>query len=191
MSLSDLASLGSFVSGVAVLASLVFLFFQMRQMTEQVRQSEKNQQALISQVRSTRTVEITMSAMQTAAASEEFAETMLKVNRGEEDIPAQRLQPHFLYWRANLHGWQDAFYQHADGLLTETAFNNVRLSVRSIVSGVFGLRIMWRLNRGAFGPEFVAWMDKLVAETPNLPFPLADRWREAVAAERLSQARHN
>jgi hypothetical protein len=182
MSLSDLASLGSFVSGVAVLASLVFLFFQMRQMTEQVRQSEKNQQALIGQVRSTRTVEIMMGAMQ-AWTSETFAEGFLKVNSGERDIAVPGIAPVTFYWRANFHSWQDAFYQHSDGLLTDASFDTFMINVRDVVR-LFGPRVMWRLQRQAFGAEFVAWMDKLIAETPVDPGLLIDRWPNAVAAER-------
>jgi hypothetical protein len=183
MSLSDLASLGSFVSGVAVLASLAFLFFQVRQMTEQVRQTEKNQQALISQARSTRTVEITMSAMQGAASSDALAAAFQKVLRGEEEIPGNGLLPVFWYWRANFHSWQDAFDQHADGLLTESAFDAFRLGVREAAK-LFGARAMWRLQRQTFGSGFVAWMDKLIADTPTEGVALPDRWRNAVRAER-------
>jgi hypothetical protein len=182
MSLPDLASLGSFVSGVAVLASLVFLFFQMRQMTEQVKQAEKNQQALISQVRSTRTVELMMGAMQ-AMTSETFAEAFNKSMRGEADISLAGLGGVIFYWRANFHSWQDAFYQHSDGLLTDVAFNTFKINVRDVVR-LFIPRVMWRLQRQAFGAEFVAWMDNLITQTPPATALPADNWSNAVAAER-------
>jgi hypothetical protein len=183
MTLSDLASLGSFVSGLAVLVSLIFLYFQLRQLNQQVRQAEKNQQASISQARSTRTVEITLSAMQAAAASDELAAGFQKVLRGEEDVPVHSLLSVFWYWRANFHSWQDAFDQHTDGLLTESAFDAFRLGVREAVK-LFGARSMWRLQRQTFGASFVAWMDKLIAETSIEGVSLPDRWRNAVRAER-------
>src|SRR5215471_18256830 len=118
MSLSDLASLGSFVSGVAVLASLVFLFFQMRQMTEQVRQSEKNQQAAIRQARSTRSVEMNL-----AASDPSVADAITAGAQGREDVSETAFRQFFHWMRANFMGWEDAFYQHEDGLFSDSAFN--------------------------------------------------------------------
>jgi hypothetical protein len=179
MSLSDLASLGSFVSGLAVLASLVFLFFQMRQMTEQVRQAERNQQAAIRQARSDRTVDIVLRGTDLS-----FAESMAKARSKSGELSATALEQLTAYWRASFYNWENAFYQHLEGLFTELAFSALALNVRSIMRAV-PIRAQWRIQRQAYGIEFVEWMDKLIAETPIRES--SDRmgeWQDAMAAER-------
>jgi hypothetical protein len=179
MSLSDLASLGSFVSGVAVLASLVFLFFQMRQMTEQVRQTEKNQQGAIRQGRSTRSVDIALRGTEPA-----FAESFAKLMSGSEDVSAAAVVQFTGYWRASFYNWEDAFYQHLEGLFSELAFSALTENVKSIVQ-VIPIRAQWRIWRYQYGSEFVAWMDGLIAQSPGRE--AIDRvatWRSALAAER-------
>src|SRR5579864_6480728 len=175
MSLSDLASLGSFVSGVAVLASLIFLFFQMRQMTEQVKQSEKNQQAAIRQGRSTRSVDITLRGTEL-----HFAESMVKVFSDSEEISATALVQFGAYWRSSFYNWEDAFYQHREGLFSELAFSGLVDSVRAIMQNV-PFRAQWRIWRHTYGREYVAWMDELIAQTPSRELP--DRiavWKDAL-----------
>src|SRR5215469_15552872 len=120
MSLSDLASLGSFVSGVAVLISLAFLYFQLRQVNSQVRQTEKNQQASIRQARSTRGVDITLRA----ATDPSLCEALTKGHPGRDDLSGVGLMQLYLYWRACFYEWEDAFYQHHDGLLTQSGFHS-------------------------------------------------------------------
>ena len=177
MSLSDLASLGSFVSGFAVLVSLVVLYFQLTQLNAQVRQTEKNQQAVIRQARSTRTVDIVLTGTEHS-----FAEAWAKVRSGE--LSASGLNQLNSYWRATFYNWEDAFYQHRDGLLTEHAFSAVTANVRSIVRNVVN-RAQWRMQRASFGPEFVAWLDELVAQTPSQEqADIMVLWNDALAAER-------
>ena len=179
MSLSDLASLGSFVSGLAVLVSLVFLFFQLRQLNRQVRQAEKNQQAAIRQGRANQAAIIN-----TGGADPSGSEALVRVARGEEDISATILRQSQQFWLAGFVLWEDSFYQHAEGLLTESAFQSHTAKIGMWVANI-GARAQWRLQRHGFGHEFVAWMDKLVSETPlDETTDPVDRWRKALAAER-------
>ena len=178
MSLSDLASLGSFVSGLAVLASLVFLYFQVGRMNEQIRQTEKNQQAAISLARSNCTVDIVARGIEPS-----FAEPFLKVMSGSEDVSATALAQFRAYSRAAFFNYQDAFYQHMEGLLTDVAFSVVASLVRSNMSSI-SYRAQWRMHRPAYGTEFAAWMDKLVAQTPMEPFDIVANWKDALAAEK-------
>jgi hypothetical protein len=179
MSLSDLASLGSFVSGIAVLASLVFLFFQMRQMTEQVKQSEKNQQAAIRQGRSTRTVDITLKSSEPW-----FAELANKIAFDPEAVTGDDVQQFSNFWRACFYNWEDAFYQHLEGLFSELAFKTITVNVKGIMRLV-PHRAQWRLWRPFYGPEFVSWMDSLIAQTPaQEPLDRVTAWRDAMAAAR-------
>ena len=179
MSLSDLASLGSFVSGLAVLVSLIFLYFQVRQVNQQVRQTEKNQQAAIRQTRTGQVMTVVTSGIEPSAA-----EALNKGERGEEDISEINLRQFRQYCRAAFWGWEDGFYQHSSGLFTDAAFTTYTINIRQIMRSI-GFRTQWRLQRRTWGPEYVAWMDKLLAETPiDDSGDTAGQWRNALAAER-------
>ena len=179
MSLSDLASIGSFISGFAVLVSLIFLYFQLRQLSQQVRQAERNQRAAIRQGRANQAVDINASG-----ADPLICEALNRGSRGEENISETSLRQFYQYWRASFFIWEDGFYQYAEGLSTETAFDAHKANIGNWLKNI-GVRTQWRLQRGGFGREFAAWMDKLVAET--LIDETADAvvlWRNAMAAER-------
>src|SRR5262249_35202684 len=146
MSLSDLASLGSFVSGVAVLISLIFLYFQLRQVNRQVLQSEKNQQAMIRQARSTRTVDIALRGTELP-----FADAMESIMSDPEGGPsATALRQFSAYWRASFYSWEDAFYQHEEGLFSDLAFSAFKSNVKAIMRNI-PFRAQWRMWRFQFG----------------------------------------
>jgi hypothetical protein len=180
MSLSDLASLGSFASGIAVLTSLIFLYFQLRQMNQQGKQIEKNQQAMIREERTTRTVDITRRRTDRA-----FTESFVRVLSASEDISAVDLHQFDAFHIAFFYNWEDAFYQHHEGLFSELAFSALDVNVREILR-LMPVRAQWRLWRHQYGPEFVAWIDNLIAQTPPSKEgsdPIR-QWKDAMAAER-------
>jgi len=178
MSLSDLASLGSFVSGLAVLVSLVFLYFQVRQVNQQVRQAEKNQQAAIRQGRTATAVQIALTA-----TDRELAIASNKVALGAADLTDAELNQALAISRAVFFNYEDAFYQHREGLLDETAFAGW---VRTVEAGLAypNRRVAWRWSRNAYGVEFAAFMDGLLYKVPvSRPDSSVARWREDLAAE--------
>jgi hypothetical protein len=175
MSLSDLASLGSFVSGFAVLVSLFLLYFQLRQLNQQARQTEKNQKAAISQGRAKNAMDVLASGTEPSVA-----DALDKGMRGEEGVSETRLRQFYQYSRALFWNWEEAFYQHEDGLLAESAFYRLKVNIDSLMRNI-GIQAQWRIQRQTFGAEFVAWMNRLVAETridkPTDPLVL---WRSAL-----------
>ena len=179
MSLSDLASLGSFISGVGVLVSLIFVYFQVRQVNAQVRLAERNQQAAIQQERANKIAEISM-----AGAEPSIAEALAKGLVGAEDISATQLNQFRSFTHARLTLSEDAFYQHRNGSLSDEAFAAFLAKFRAAYMTPGG-RILWRWNRSAYGPEFVAFVDKLAADAVLAPFPDdLERWKSEVAAEK-------
>jgi hypothetical protein len=172
MTLSDLASIGSLISSVAVLVSLVYLSLQ-------IRQAERLQQASIRQNRTTRIVDISYSLIDPSAA-----EAVSKGLVGAEDISATQLAQFTSYCRAAFYGAEDDFYQHHEGLLNESAFASYLNGVKGTMASP-GFRAAWKRQRRSFGSDFVAFMDKLVAETPvsTLADPLA-RWKDDIAREK-------
>jgi len=160
MSLSDLASVGSFVSGLEVLVSLFLLYFQLRQLNQQVRQTEKNQKAAISQGRAKNAMDILASGTDLSVS-----DALEKGMRGETNISETVLRQFYQYWRAVFWNWEESFYQNDEGLFPESAFDRLRTNVEVLMRNV-GIQAQWRIQRQTFGPEFVVWMDKLVAEIP-------------------------
>ncbi len=178
MSLSDLASLGSFISGVAVLVSLVFLYFQLRQVIVQVMQTEKNQQSAIRQNRATRTVDIILSTLPA-----EVAEAVQKGLAGTHDMTLVQLQQFRTFCRASFHNAEDTYFQHEDGLLSESAFATWKAGA----AGVFampGYRAMWKQQHGQYHPRFVAFIDGFIASVPAAaPVDQLAQWKAALADE--------
>jgi hypothetical protein len=178
MSLSDLAALGSFVSGGAVLVSLVFLYFQLRQLAQQVRQAEKNQQAAIRQGRSATGIEIAL-----APIDAELARALVSTANAGEGLTDVQVVQFLSLTRAVFINYEDAFYQHQNGLLDDVAFEVWTRTARSGL-GSAARRVAWGWLRGGFGSDFGLFIDQVIAETPLVqPFVRAERWRSDLAAE--------
>ena len=158
MSLSDLAALGSFVSGFAVLVSLVFLYFQMKQIGAQVLQAEKNQRASIRTQRATRLVDNVL-----AATEPSLVRAIRKGNTASGDLTDDELNQFNFFCLATAYNWEDGFYQHKDGLLDDDAFATFVNTANGVMT-FKGRRAIWKRQRAIFHGEFLAFVDKLVAE---------------------------
>ena len=182
MSLSDLASLGTFVSGLAVLASLGFLYLQLRELNAQVRQAERNQQAAIQQATNHQRVE----NLRDRASNPSLSEA-LNVCNGRKPNEATMTQ----WYQAGNHMnalmaiFEDAFYQHRHGLLSDEAFDSRTASLRVAIARPF-TRVVWAGTRHAFGSEYVRFVNQLIAQTPTAvadPEERFARWKKEMSSE--------
>src|SRR5580698_8891026 len=151
MSFSDLAALGSFVSGFAVLVSLVLLYFQLRQLTAQVRQSDKYQQTLVKQARTSRVMEVNA-----RLADADFAAAYLRIMTNAQDVTLADWTRFNAHARAVFQNGEDTFSQHRRGLLHEDDFDGFFLSLR----GTFHnppLRLAWESVRRGFPAPYAAF----------------------------------
>jgi hypothetical protein len=157
------------------------LYFQLRQLHRQVRQAEKNQQAAIRQGRATRIVDINL-----AITEPSIAEAVSRGIEGSEDMTSTQVAQFSSYCRARFYGAEDAFYQHNEGLLNESAFVSFVANMKNILTSP-GMRIAWRTHRCSYGTEFVEFMDKIIAETPVAWSPNAlSRWKTDIVAEKAT-----
>ena len=178
MTLSDLASIGSFISGLAVLVSLVFLYFQLRQVGAQVQQAERNQQASIRQGRATRVVDMNLTATEPS-----LADALAKAVAGATGMTSTQLIQLDVFCRATFLNGEDSFFQHKDGLLSDASFASYTGGMLATFS-LPAFRVQWKYQRGIFASEYVAFMDKLVAEAPKVsPIDRVARWSADLAAE--------
>jgi hypothetical protein len=177
MTLSDLASIGSLVSGAAVLGSLIYLGLQ-------VRQTDRNQQALIRQGRITRAVDL-----QLARLGPGVADAWLHGLQNPDEITLTELNQFLALCRATFLDYEDAFYQHEEGLLNEDAFATALAGARGVVR-IPGFRTAWKSNvRRAHAGRFRDFMDDIVARAsiePSIHARSVDEWRAAYAAETAS-----
>ncbi len=153
MTLSDLASIGSLVSGVAVLVSLVYLSLQ-------VRQTEKNQRALMNQGVITRAVDAL-----TWMAQPDISDLIIKVRTGEREYSAQELTKLGLILRAMLLTGQDAYIQRKSGLTDQVTFDATMGGVKFWLA-LPAARALWKFDRTTYAPEWMSYVDRLIAETP-------------------------
>jgi hypothetical protein len=171
MSLTDLASLGSFASGVAVLISLVYLALQ-------VRQADKYQRAQITQTRTTRGIDI-----QTNFAAPGFAEAVLRTRQGAADLTEMELHLFTAYQNALFVHWEDSFYQHADGLMSERTFMTAVNLMRAALTNPAN-RVAWSRAAAVFQADFRRFIDGLMSEATVRPYDIAlSQWKADVAAE--------
>jgi hypothetical protein len=179
MALSDLASLGSFVSGVAVLVSLVFLYFQLRQLSAQVLQTEKYQQTLVKQARTSRVMEVNARLTDPG-----FAELNLRVMTNAKNLTLAEWSRFNAHARAVFQNGEDTYSQYRRGLLHVDDFQGFVRALSWTFRGP-ALRVAWRLHRESFPPPYVAFVDEIVAASP-VTIPRREAlvsWKAAMAAE--------
>jgi hypothetical protein len=177
MSLADLAEIGSFISALAVLGSLVYL-------SRQLSQADRNQQATIRAARIDRIISILMT---TADAT--LVDASTKGPHGAGDLTDQQVRQFITYAQARLYNAEDSFYQHKEGLLNDVSFAHVEGGLRISLSQP-GFRAVYKRQRPGYGADFVAFADRLLAETQIAPpVDIAAQWRADVAAEQEAAKR--
>ena len=153
MTLSDLANIGSLVSGLAVLGSLFYLSLQNRQM-------ERNQRALMNQGVINRGVE-----NMRWLAEPYMAALQTRVAAGETQFSAEELLQLGYRLRSTLISAQDAYLQHRAGLTDRLTWDGLLAVTRiAVVQPVY--RAIWRSARSTYAPEWAAYVDRLIDETP-------------------------
>ena len=182
MSLSDLASIGSFVSGIAVLVSLVFLYFQLRQLGTQVLQTEKYQQTLVKQARTSRVMEVNARLTDPG-----FAELNLRIMTNAKNLTLVEWSRFNAHARAVFQNGEDTYSQYRRGLLHADDFQGFVRALSWTFRGP-ALRVAWKLHRESFPPAYATFVDDIVAATP-VTIPRSEAlasWKAAMAAELTS-----
>lgn len=169
MTLSDVANISSLASAIAVLVSLIYL-------TIQVRQSERNQRAIISQAVATRAVE----NMRWSAEADPAA-LRARVMAGDSSFTSQEVMQLCFILRATIVVNQDTWLQHGEGLTPELTFNTTLGGLRTQMARA-PFRAVWGMIRHEFAIETVAFVDRVVSETPLIAgIDLAAQFRDELA----------
>jgi hypothetical protein len=171
MTLSDISSIATAISAFAILVSLIFVNIQ-------VRQAEKYQRASIQQGRALRSIDIALRLLDPV-----FAEIHSRCMRGDANITGVELEQFSGYCRASFLGAEDSFFQYEQSLLDEKGYVSFISSAKARLTPP-GMRAVWQMTRDWYGPEFVAFMDSLIAGAGKHPpaDPLV-QWKKIVVAE--------
>ena len=153
MTLSDLTSIVGVISGLAVLGSLVYLSLQ-------VRQTERNQRALMNQGVINR-----ISENLRWSTEPHMAELLASVEAGKSQFTGEELLKLRMRLRNILFHTQDVYVQHNAGMLDQITLENSLIGIRSLLV-VPVYRALWKLHRETYAPEFIAYIDKLIEQTP-------------------------
>ena len=174
MTLSDLASIGSFISALAVLVSLVYLSLQ-------VRQAEQNQKAMMQQARTDRSIDLNMEMWRDPT----FFELSQKLTDPSYAVSYSDVRRFVAFQRAIFLNGENAFYQFQHGMMHEDAYKTWERTIRYNVS-VLASRAAWIETRTVFGPEYVEFIDRLIAGTPvfnEKSEDALDRWNKNIGKE--------
>lgn len=168
MTLSDFATMANILSSVALAISLVYVALQ-------VRQAEKNQRGLMQQGRANR-----VSTDLLHVAEPQMASIWVKGLHAPQTLAGEELERYLMICRATFISAEDSFLQHSAGHLDEGAFRSFTAGVRGQLASSNGLRAAWVLLAHQFGPEFVAYMNRELAQAR--PQPAQDRPRQWASA---------
>jgi hypothetical protein len=173
MSLLDLANIGSFISGVAVLISLIYLALQ-------IRQASKHTLAAMHEARAA----AINTYLQPLANDPVLLDIVLRGNAGDPSLDRIESWRYFYVWTAFLSGYEEQFYQHKNGTVDD-AHHKSFVNVMTWRCHEPGFRAAWSIVGSSYGPEFVAFVNGLMASVKGRSLPdFVDHWKPACEAER-------
>jgi hypothetical protein len=154
MTLTDISTIASIVSSLAVAASLVYLGLQ-------THQNAKHTRALVHQGRMAR-------AMQgmTAMAATDQALAFIAGNGGKSTPEAVQQHQFWLQSQILILGWEENFFEHGEGLLSDDAFSSFQASLGPFFRNNAGVRAAWvryKAERPGRNPKFVAFVEEATA----------------------------
>ena len=157
MTLESIYYLSQIVSSVAVLASLIYLALQTRQNT-------RGQRAMMHQMR----IQQMQSDLQ-IRADPSIAAAIIAAETGANDLTdIQRLQ----LMVTNLSGlisMEEQFRLHKSGQFDSEHWSTTKKTLAVFLRSP-GSRVIARIYRGMFDPDFAAVLDQIIDETRVLPY---------------------
>ena len=172
MTLADLASVGSFISGIAVVVTLIFLLVQ-------TRQTERNQRALMQQMRSARLVDTLLKA-----SEPHLCEAMGRAFANDATMDDAKFRSFLMFTLASLTNWEDTFLQYRAGALDEKSFVSDTAILR-LWASLPAFRAVWYMMRETYTGDYRAYVEELVRETKVLRTALSTEsaWKTLLARE--------
>ena len=149
-----LGAVAEFLGAIGVIASLFYV-------ASQIRRNSTALEAATNQAVS----DSTQQRLLVPAQNPELATALAKVREDMNELsPAERVQLAF-FTRATFRGVQNAFFQHRQGLMPESAWRDYEAIIRMNLTRP-DVREWWLSERNSYGDEFVSYVDRLLTEPP-------------------------
>jgi hypothetical protein len=174
MTLATLVNIGSLFGSIAVLLSLVYL-------NRQLRQGELNQRSKMDRGRSQQVGEWLQ-----YIAQPETAALVLRGHAGDPTLTPIECQRYLWSMYPLFLHFEDSYFQHRDGMLGDGQYASILGHLKS-QSSTPGFRALWQHIRDRFPPEFSAFVDRVMHETPVTGAEIAT-WTSAWKATAAAQA---
>ena len=152
------SAIAEILSAIAIVFTLVYLSTQTRYLADQTAQSivqtQQNNALLEAQARYNHQ-EVRSSFRAVPRDNREFAEILVKADRGEVLLPVEQLQLES-HWKQMFSAWEWEYFESKTGRFD--------LPVAGYRNGIQGPGALehWEVTKGRLHPEFVAWVDKNV-----------------------------
>ena len=147
-------AIAELVGAIGVVASLFYV-------ASQIRRNSSALEAATNQAVS----DSTQQRLLAPAQSRDLATAIANAHGDYEGLtPAERIQLTF-FSRATFRGVQNAFFQHRQGLLSETAWRDYEAIIRLNLERA-DVREWWQTERDGFDRRFAEYVDGLLAESP-------------------------
>jgi hypothetical protein len=171
MTLSELADVGELVGGLAVVASLVYLAVQIRQNTRTVRSSTLHENTDL------------WTSLFLRLAEPDTAQAYVAGMAGNPEIRPLHYTQFFFICRAMFIGYENQFLQMRNGVLDPETYAAYERSISTQFLAFRGFRVWWQQSRSVFTPDFVAHVDAMIAEVPEIdPGAFLREW-QAIALD--------
>ncbi len=169
MTLEQYAAIGEFVGGIGVVITLVYLALQIRQNTKTVRSSTL---AANSQIWSG----MMMNTLDPAVMS-----AYLQGSLGETEMEPENFARFLFTCRAYFVNMESQWYQYKSGTLEAEIYLGYERSLLNQMLAFKGIRRYWKMFSNEFSPEFSAYVESLLASSPEQPpGHLYDEWMTLV-----------
>ena len=173
MTLEAIYFISQIVASVAVLASLIYLALQ-------TRQTAKNQQA---QMHATR-VQL-VRADSSRMGDPAFAPIWRAGTAAEPDMDVESLVQFSVFTYGLLQSVQETYHGHLEGMINSRRWEPTKRALQQLLDAP-GFRAAFQYHKPTLDGEFVAFVEKLIADKNAAPAPKPplERWRPLFAAER-------
>lgn len=156
MTLNDVYVFTQIVAAILVVPTLLFLALQVRQNTKQLKAAARFQ-----------FVEATGQMNSGIATAKQAASVYRRGVENYENLDADERCQFFFFIGQQLQIHSVMFELHEDGLLPPTQWHNVRKDILTIVRSPGGRRIWEDFARAGLHPQYVAFVDRLVASAED------------------------
>jgi hypothetical protein len=149
------------LGGVAELLGAIGVIASLFYVASQIRRNSTALEAATNQAVS----DSTQQRLLVPAQNPDLAASLAKVREDMNSLsPAERVQIVF-FTRATFRGVSNAFFQHRQGLMPESASRDYEAIIRMNLTPP-DVREWWLSERNSYGYDFVSYVDRLPTEPP-------------------------